>query len=311
MDRSKREEIKRIFPDLSKIKFYDAKYTESELNELHTKLNNDRESLQQKGVNIVRINTDIKEQKLQIFIDELNEDSIEVLKRNYDSNMFSIHEGKPIKADTHDFWDNPRRQYIRPLVGGLSIETPLPNNYIGICTIGFLAAGNAGDNNVYAVTAGHCSNTGADWYQGQYYFGTTTQSNTGGSYDGQKIKLNNPNFLSFWIYGYGTPTWQAIYNVQSVSEGNVGDTACISAGNSHTNSCGTITHTSVSAQFTDGSYITNLTAATYVAVGGDSGGTVHRGGTLLGIHTGGDNPELFSHISYVTRGLKVIPLTRN
>lgn len=310
----KKQEMKNLYYDSSKVKFYGAKYTEEELNLLHEQIKHDSTELQSQGVLIQRINTDVKTQQLRIGVKNLTEQTQNILSKRYNNDMFTIVEAESVEPAS-------RTTRTRPLAGGLLMESETyeqnGQTYVGQCTLGFLAAGKFGDSNTYAVTAGHCRD--GDWYQGDSLvrlldkFGTVTYSKFSGSVDAQKIRLDNSSDLSEWIYGYGDPYWQAIYNVQSATAENVGDTVCYSRGKADANSCGTITDTNATISFSGGPTLYNMTQATTPGIQGDSGGPAYRGGTLLGLISAKDktstSPTWYSHISYIVSDLNITPIT--
>lgn len=278
--------------------FYQAKFTEDELNQLIYKIHENEPLLREKGINIISTSLNIIDQVVEIglkVVDQQSIDSIEELI-GYNKEMVTY------KVDTPPQPAVSSRDYYRPIRAGMYIF----RSGGGSCSTGW--AMNYGSD-YYVLTAGHCIGyIGQAWSQGGYsynssnLFAYSNKYQNGGNVDAAALKVD-PSVVSSGVLGYNTIDFVKLkYAEWYTTDDVVGDTACIAAGNSDTTSCGTITTRNFNTTDSTGVYRSNFRQATYTSQGGDSGSLIWAGYTIMGLHsltnsvTGASS---YSHSSYI------------
>lgn len=279
------------------IKFYTAKYSEEQLNALLEEIFNSKEDLKSKGINIVSIRTDIKNQKVIIGVDEKN--------KLVENNILSIYPEDMITIikDIPGLNKMTSETYTRPIQAGLKIF----ENGGGSCTAGF-SAQKKSSTDLYIITAGHCPDykgreysQGGSSYTSSNKFGEADMINYGGPVDAAAIKVDSSN-ISYWLYGSGTSRYTSLKTTKKLGDETVGDFACISGGQANAISCGEV----LSTNYSSGS-LYNMVEADFYAIQGDSGSPIFSGTELLGILSGGPSnyDNYYSKIGRVLNELSI------
>ncbi|GEM_PF-4243671 len=274
------------------IRYYDAEFSEHELEEQHERIYNDINVLASQGIVIDTIVTDVINEKVDVYINSLDTSNtlrtMNMIMSKYDTAMVNI---KPSSIGNID--DNRASTYST-LEAGLRITN---NSDSSICTLGFTAQwGNA----KYIITAAHCGSQSNGFNQGTNSIGTMIKRHYDGRVDAAVIGINSKLTYSNYVYtsvsqGSTFTSWQ------SYNDDIVGENVCISGITSSYN-CGNLTSRSVSGQWGNPSVsFTGLRSADYVAAGGDSGGPTFYNKKLKGIHKGrtAANVPVYSHVQWV------------
>ncbi|MDP5274008.1 S1 family peptidase [Chengkuizengella axinellae] len=288
----KKKEIKELYGDSNKIKFYKTELTEERSLSLIEEIISYKSYFENEGIDIVSISNDLKSGKIIIGIKNLEDNKTLKIFEIFDKKYLKV-----IEDNEEKLGEVTSKSKLRPIPGGAFIQTSGAQG----CTVGFSAFDRT-DSKMKLVTAGHCfleSGTTGSWYQGgttsTYKIGTYSDHNIDGKADAGLITLTENN-LTYWVYGNGDTEYINLLGIES--EYIVGGVACISAGNSNDISCGTIINANKTVDFvTSGvSYtISDMAQTNYTAVYGDSGGTIFDWDKdLLGIHSGGQSAEYFT-----------------
>ncbi|MFC5446828.1 hypothetical protein [Paenibacillus aestuarii] len=123
-------DIKDLYGNPHLIKFYEAKYTEDELNDLHQQVDDSRFEIEKAGIKLVSVRTLLPEQKVQIGVENLNADTSTTLNKMFDKNMIVV------KQEATSFQITNSKTNYGGVAGGLSIDKGGDPNY---CTAGFSA----------------------------------------------------------------------------------------------------------------------------------------------------------------------------
>lgn len=282
------EKINGILHTYKKINFFNAKYSENDLNNVHEEIFNFSKEFNTDELKITSIKTVFRDQLIEVGIIPYNKDTIGKVSENLKkyNDIIKIIEGE-------DVIDDARDSYTRPLEGGLKIS-----NGSSWCT-GAFSGYNA--NGYYYVTAGHCGANGSTWSQGGTTIGSISDRIYGAYADAAAISINPSN--ASW-YLYVTSSQERHFDaVEGWNEDNEGDFVCKS-GATTGYSCGTIDSTNYSG-FWGVTYFTNLRTADYGSQGGDSGAPVFTSTKLKGVNKGSlnDGTAVYSHIQWVMSGL--------
>jgi hypothetical protein len=300
------------------IKTFEAEYSEKEMEDAANLLSSNLSIVTELIPSLLYINVDFINQEIQIGTKEEVNDAdglivqkiSEITRQN--KNLFKI-----VTDPTSKTEDNLRTDRIRPLQGGLTIDSA-PST-AGNCSTGYSALDSSG--NPYIMTAAHCwyKQPGTGIYQSDAYIGTISSiAHYGNNVDAAAIRVSSTNLLSNQVYNETT----RLTALQVPGNDVIGEVVCISGRNrGETNPCGTLQGKSASAfwEIMDNGVLTkvwfdNLRAATYPTSGGDSGGTIFRGNTLKGINKGtlpasGFVYSVYSHVGNVTNRLGLTPVT--
>jgi hypothetical protein len=293
-------DINNLYGTPQLIKFYEATYTEDELNDLHQKVDDSRFEIEKAGIKLVSVRTLLPEQKVAIGIENLNVDAIATLNKMFDKNMIVI------KQEVPSFQMTSSKSNYGSVPGGLSINKG--GSYE--CTAGFSAQGGS---TTYIVTAGHCISTiGETWYQGGRSIGTSAAKSSSSYADAGLIQVS-PDKLSHYIYANNNPTFMTITSTTPLGGETVGDTVCVSGGTTDNSSCGTVTNTNFSGDVNGNGYYSGQTEANYFAKGGDSGGPTFFAYQLMGVHVAtnlnNSYDNLYSKAARVLSNLGVTAIT--
>ncbi|MDN4601494.1 S1 family peptidase [Paenibacillus sp. F6_3S_P_1C] len=284
--------------DGNRVHFFVTKYSEQDLNEFHDNLisylNQDFN-----GVRITELVVNVPEQKVEVGVEELNEEKRKFLEDTFNSEMLLIREARTTL--NHD-----RNTTFNPLQAGINITN---TNTGGGCTIGFLAKARTTSSN-FVITAGHCGTAGNSFKQGSNSIGTMGARYNSGNVDAATIGLSS---LSYSNDLYTSASRGGYFDlVQGTNNEFVGEMTCLSGASTATNpvSCGVLKSKATSATF-NGVNFTGLRTATYSTVPGDSGGPVYYSTILKGINKGYIGSDgVYSHISNVLSKLDVEPLLK-
>jgi hypothetical protein len=279
------------------IKFYQAKYSESQLNDLHEEIYSSKKNLKNKGIDIVSIRTDIINEKVVIGVSQLNELVSNELFVLFPKEMITVIEDVPgINKMTSE-------TYTRPIQAGLKIF----ENGGGSCTAGFSAQKKA-STDLYIITAGHCPDfigsaysQGGSSYSASNKFGEATIIQYGGRMDAAAIAADSSE-ITYWLYGDGISQYRNLKSTKTLGTETVGETACISGGNADAINCGEV----LSTNYSSGS-LHSMVEADFYAINGDSGSPIFFGYELLGILSGGpsDYRNYYPKIGYILNDLSI------
>lgn len=275
----------------SKVKIYKAKYSEKELDELHQKISDSREELALKNIMIKYIVTDIIKEKVVIAVEKTSDSVINTLGQMFNEDMISV-----IQDKSREKQDSST--YTRPVQGGLKIQSDNK-----LCTAGFSARDSSAH---YIITAGHCiSYTGEEWKQGGSLFAYTNKYQESGNVDAAALKID-PSNATAYLYAYRNLNFSKVVYVEQGGQETVGQTVCISGGNSDNTSCGTLQSKNWSG-FLGTKYHYAMREASYSSIAGDSGSPIWAGFTIMGVHTA--EGGIYTHVQNAINALGVYPVT--
>lgn len=280
--------IKELYYKPDKVEFYKADFSKDELHDMSKKIYGNRDMLEKEyDINIDSISTDLKNQRLIVRMENSTSDKKQIVKDLYDEDMITF--DSPQKGGD----DASRTDKQHPLWGGLALSPD--------CTIGFTAEDRS-SSDTYAITAGHCDNT--TYSQGGENIGDTVERKNSGSVDAQTISIASSN-TSPWVFDGASP--HQLKNWEKAGEGYEGQHVTMSgrSGNHHGEVTDTYFNTSI-----NGTSFTNLTAADYSRQGGDSGGTIYNGSTLVGTHKGYKGSQsVYVKVSNIVAEYQIDPVT--
>lgn len=292
-----KKELKLLYNDENKVNFYQAKMSEEDLDKLSEKVGSDLKELNTLGINILSFATDLPTQKLIIYVDNLNKETISLLEKRYGKEKITVKLGeKAVRFAS-------RTDYTRPIKGGLSISNSygVAGNY---CSSGYSASRNG---SYYIITAAHCDTTAnyETWTQGGSAFGmSSSYKKESGNVDAIAITLSSSSNRSNEVFG----SLYKLSSTQKRSEAYVGQAVSKSGARTGTTT-GTIKTLNFSGT-SDGIYWTGLIGTSASSAKGDSGGTVYQNAKLMGILWGGFStyPMIFSHVEAITTSLGMNPV---
>ncbi|WP_194542623.1 S1 family peptidase [Paenibacillus sp. JZ16] len=226
------------------IKTFEAEYSEKEMEDAANLLRSNLSIVTELIPSLLYINVDFINQEIQIgTIEKVNDaDGLIVQKiseiTRQNKNLFKI-----VTDPTSKTEDNLRRDRIRPLQGGLTIDSA-PST-AGNCSTGYSALDSSG--NPYIMTAAHCwyKQPGTGIYQSDAYIGTFSSiAHYGNNVDAAAIRVSSTNLLSNQVYNETT----RLTALQVPGNDVIGEVVCISGRNrGETNPCGTLQGKSASA----------------------------------------------------------------
>lgn len=306
IDEGLKSEVKKMYGSPDKVKYFNAKYSQNELDKFVENVWEQYDTLLKHGIEVRSVSTKFSEQKIVIGVASINDDKVVFLRDHFgdDIIVLEVEEGR----------DNARNTKYRPLEGGLKIYKEDSK----VCTMAFSATAGA---KTYAITAGHCdiiNNTfsqGGTSYSLTNKIGKVTKRKYGGSVDALAIELDNASWISFYLYANGQSQERKFNDLQLRTEDDEGDTVCISAGNSDATKCGILQ--TINQTFTfEGTFFSSMRAlnwidSTYTTIGGDSGSPYFLGYTILGVHKGifGSYNATYSQADRVVSDLSVTAIT--
>jgi hypothetical protein len=144
------------------------------------------------------------------------------------------------------------------------------------CSLGFNVVSGS---TYYFVTAGHCTNIGANWYTNSSRT-TLIGPRTGTSFPG-----NDYGIVRYSNTAVAHPGQVGSQDITSAANPTVGQSAC-RRGSTTGIHCGTITGVNATVNYAEGS-VSGLIRTNICAEPGDSGGSLYSGSTALGLTSGG------------------------
>lgn len=237
------------------------------------------------GIALVEVAPDAEHNRLDVGLEQVTPgaaDAIEAVAMGIPVALTQV--ARPSAVGTQD-------PLYPPMRGGLGMYEDNADGTATACTTGFVLNGPTnqwgGDN--YVTTAGHCGPVGTVWFQG-------SASAQNGVAVGQSIIVQNgqnnndlaviplpngvaTNSVAISDYSCGllcTGVNVRLISSQDTGNGTVGTVTCMSGAWSGGEMCGTIRSVNVCAQAQGGPLLCNLNTANYVAVHGDSGGSVYQ-----------------------------------
>jgi hypothetical protein len=287
--------IKQMVTEPSRLKFFYAVYSEEELDRIHQKIMEDRESLKKEGIEIVGIATNVSENSVDVGVSILTNEIREHLKNKY---------GESIRVqEIAKVANESRSSYYFEMQGGLQLDI----SGGGYCSSAGTVKNSSGQ--YFTLTAAHCSNVGVSYYQGGSYLGVMSKTKYGSSADAGMISMAAAR-RGAYIYTF-EPREYPIRFAQVVTADSEGDFVC-KAGATTDYTCGVIKDKGVTAWF-NGVMFSQMRTADYWSEPGDSGGSIDSGDNgLSGVHKGRyGSYAIYSHIHYVLQGLGVTLYTTN
>jgi hypothetical protein len=250
------------------VEFYQATYSEEELEILHAELDQIALSKSINGVTIETIVTNVVDETVEVYIKPYNSDSIALLRKHFVNQPITIKESKGNA-------NSSRLVSYDPLQGGTQIENVTKG---WTCTLGFNARlGTGSGGTKFVVTAGHCGSVGNIFEQGGQAIGMMTKKNEEYRSDAALIGTTTdvdygPNYYTSTSYGGTFTSWQ-LY-----TDDVVGESVCMSGKVSGVK-CGELKSRSVSGYWSNEGeppkYFQSLRGADYTTVKGDSGAPVY------------------------------------
>jgi hypothetical protein len=311
-ERLYQKELKSLAKTNTNIEFFNTLYSEDDLQTISEKITNERDQLTKNNIEILSTATDFPNQKINIWIKDINNQKILFLKKKYGKDAIEVFEQKD-KNTGNRF---SATSYYRPLMGGLEIKNndakkwdSSQKEYVYLkCSSGFSASKNG---YYYLITAGHCDNSLKildKFSQGglSNVFGNSSNyKKEGGSVDAMAILINSKD-KSNKVYGSMSPLTS--YE-KSVSE-YIGEPVCKSGARTGV-TCGTLKTKNYST-YEDGIKWVNLRGTNVKANFGDSGGTVYYKNKLMGVLWGGKDgyTMIYSHVENVMYYLGVTPVLK-
>ncbi|MDF2650843.1 MAG: hypothetical protein K0Q73_6648 [Paenibacillus sp.] len=285
-----KKDIINIIGDTKRVKFFKAIYSEKELKAIHLKIDELAQSNQSNEFKILSVNTDIKNQRIEVGIQTYNPTTSKYAQELINNEAVVVIEAQENK-------DMSRSAYTRPLEGGLEIYT-----YNGTCTGAFSAYDSTG---YYYITAGHCGSIGNSVGQGNAIIGNITKRSYGAYSDAAAIAIS-PNDASWYLY-LNSSRASNFNSHEGYNADNVGDYVCKS-GRTTGFDCGFIQSVDYSG-FWGITYFTDIRTASFQSQPGDSGSPVFTGQTIKGVLKGtAGSYAAYSHISWVMSNLSITPL---
>jgi hypothetical protein len=287
------KDINDIFGNPENVRFIKVKYSEVELNKVHNRIFENIKTHELQGIRILSIATDTLENEVEVGIIGDTETSRNLLKRTY-GDMLNIFES------TEDMITNDAKSnVINPVQGGIKIKNTTNGS---TCSAGFSAVKVGGY--YYIVTAGHCADGGyytfaqpSDLTSGYYYIGASNLRRYSGDVDALLIQTSS-SITSNKVYFFNQGD-ELLTSFQPESNEYVGQYVAVSG--QFSTSWGLVGSINVSK-----GVLTNLTAANYTAIPGDSGGTIFNdyNGQLFGIHQGnatvnGQAAEVYTQVENI------------
>ncbi|NDI34634.1 S1 family peptidase [Chengkuizengella sediminis] len=289
---------------------FEIQYSEKELDNLVTEVWENKNLMQQEGIEIYTVSTDVINQQVLIGISDVNVES-----SDYINHLFGE---KPIVLIEED---SAPTDLAAPTRGGELIESRSGTAPIG-CSAGYSAYDS--NNSFYIVTAAHCNmsddngdgaldyreyRAGELWFEYDYTYQIGRASGLYWQYnkdtDAMAISVLLPETATNEVLSYGITS---LTSYQHASNDTVGEVVC-KTGSRTGVTCGTLLSRNVGYQIS-GSTFTNLRGTDVSAQGGDSGGTVYSADKLYGI-VKGLNPSysmIYSHVENVSRAIGLYPL---
>ncbi|WP_373233419.1 S1 family peptidase [Cohnella sp.] len=284
-----------LFSDKSLIVVNKISKSEQDLDAIHESILSARGSLMESGIIVSEINTDVRNETVIIGIENLTQDKV-IFLHNMFGSYVTVREASGIEG-------TDRSLHYNPLRGG----TRITKNSGGNCSVGFMV--NDGYSN-YVVTAGHCGQD--DYTQGGTSIGYMSFRTSGfNSNSDSGIIGQNTNLTYTGGRIYNTSSSHHSYNAtQNASEDVVGESVCMSGASTTTNAvqCGLIQSKNYTSSWS-GMTFNKQRLASYIAIPGDSGGTVFYSGTntvLKGVQSArrlSDSYGIYSHLEYVIQDM--------
>ncbi|MDR6227285.1 S1 family peptidase [Desmospora profundinema] len=271
------------------VEYFQADHSLSKLERTHQAVNQGMKSLDQEGVTVVSVETDVKENVVRVGVKDLDKQAESRLKDRFGSSVLKVVEG--------DFADPARTTWRGYLEAGLQIQSSS-----GICTSNIAARSGS---NYYLISAAHCGGIGTAFTQGGQSIGSVALRNYGNNADVLAIRIP-ASYATNWLYINSTRQG-SITSVQSTSGDRVGEAVCKS-GRTTGVTCGQITSTNYTTRFSDGAVHYRQRQATFYAQPGDSGGPVYYGSQSKGIVSAIDSRG-YSYYSHIGYGLSELGLT--
>ncbi|HUQ79421.1 MAG TPA: hypothetical protein VM427_11195 [Patescibacteria group bacterium] len=282
--------VARITPANANLNVAEVANPLAEMSALHERIGKDQAFLGSIGTTLNSIETDIPNNQVVVSVSTSDASIDASIIERYGPAVHVI-EGSQVQPDVCT-----RLDCGPPWKGGIKIARTNPTGY---CTSGYVVRKLVGATYNYAIwTAGHC--TSGTWREGSISgttIGTTSAVyfSDGGNTDIQVIPISasqKSNQIIDDTASCTNCTLRVMTNgQQGLNEDNVGDTVC-NEGAFTGRTCGVIKSTDYTFNWTaQGKILYHFARATYVRIGGDSGGPVW---TTVGSKAAG------SHTHYVT-----------
>jgi hypothetical protein len=146
----------------------------------------------------------------------------------------------------------------------------------GRCSLGFNVR--TGSTN-YFLTAGHCTNIGANWYT------NSSRTTLIGPRAGSSFPTNDYGIVRFSNASVSRPGAVGGQDITSAANPSVGQSACRRGSTTGTH-CGQVTGLNATVNYPQGT-VFGMIRTNICAEPGDSGGSLYSGSTALGLTSGG------------------------
>nr|WP_237178971.1 trypsin-like serine protease [Paenibacillus sp. MMS18-CY102] len=281
-----------------KTKFFQAKYSEQELDQYVSGVWAKKAEIKQQGIGLISVSTDVINQTVIVGLADLDSQTQHILTSLLPEIPISI-----MKVEA------PQDTAVR---GGEKIISTSGSS----CSVGFGAKDSSGQ--YYVITAGHCSRdynvttgkgtykSGEGWnYSGTYLGFASSHWSYYGLSDSMGIAVTSVTVKEMNLNG-GLRT---ITSFQDSANDVVGQLVC-KTGYVTGATCGTLKSRNVGYDI-DGSTFFNLRGDDTYSDHGDSGGTVYSNSMVLGITkgSGGGYSHVYSQVENVAKDLNVTPTT--
>ncbi|MFZ3589080.1 S1 family peptidase [Bacillus sp. DJP31] len=298
LTRTETAQLKNLYYNKNIINIYQTDVSDTDLMEYQDYISSKKDTIKDMGIGLQSVRIDLENNKIVIGVHPYKQSDVDLIMGMFDEQLISVKEVQPIYVEHH----------TRPVQAGTRITGPRGNG----CTAGFSAQDKA-NNNLYIVTAGHCTDSIGDMFRhAGLNLGTVSKRKyNGGNNDSAVIKVSGSD-LSPYIFAAGNHTAVKIISTQSFSQEVIGQQVCISGATTNTIKCGLLTDTSWAGETRKVStgevyYFTNMRKASYASEGGDSGAPIFQGNKLVGIHAAAGGT--YSHIQYVISGMNINVVT--
>ncbi|XID91675.1 S1 family peptidase [Paenibacillaceae bacterium WGS1546] len=292
------ESIVSSYGHRDQIRIFKTNITEEELERLHETILNEQTSLiDNYGIEITDINTNIFTQTIEVGVKNIDEYKVTILKNQFGT--INIEYQPSAQIENHN-----RSSTYTTLQGGLTIVN---SNTGGSCTYGFSIKSTSSNPIYYAVTAGHCGEATPGAYhsfkQGSNNIGTAIRKVYSGSVDAMVIGTNSALTYSNKVYTTVAGR-ESFVLTQPKSDATIGEAVKMSGKASNSVNTGVLQTKNLSYSI-GGSNFSNLWGASYSSISGDSGAPVYNNYVLKGINKGtytnvsGTTYGVYSHVENI------------
>lgn len=288
--------LRQEFPLPERLRAFEARRGEAELNRLVKQISGDIPTLVEQGIDVRTVGVDVKRNRVTVGVMGLSPSEPRSLAARYGEAVVA----RGVRAVRRA----SRGNSYPPLKGGLTIDSPQGLTSYR-CTSAFVAQ----SGSTYSLlTAGHCGPVNSGWLHNVFFIGTMTRNvfYNGSSADAGRIQIRSTDRSNLVFISNSNMRPIRGTNFADV----VGGSICMSA-NSSGYVCGSIADTNETIRYADGVTLYNQRLSSFGTIAGDSGGPIFSGNTAHGVVSGyvqysnGDRDGIYSHVSHVQSQLGV------